>query len=127
MRAGTPGTHRYPACVEPLTQQTCVACRRDSPQVTDEEIAELHPQVPEWELVEVDGVKRLTRVFPAESFAAALEFTNRVGALAEVERHHPLLVTEWGRTTVTWWTHKIRGLHVNDFIMAAKTNELAGG
>ena len=48
----------------------------------------------------------------------------RVGALAESEGHHPALLTEWGRTTVTWWTHKIRGLHRNDFIMAAKTDSL---
>ena len=51
-------------------------------------------------------------------------FTNRVGALAEAEDHHPALLTEWGRVTVTWWTHKIRGLHRNDFIMASKTNRL---
>jgi len=50
--------------------------------------------------------------------------TNRVGALAEAEGHHPALLTEWGRVTVTWWTHKIRGLHRNDFIMAAKTDGL---
>lgn len=111
--------------MEPLTQQTCVACRRDAPTVTEEEIAELHPQVPNWELVEVDGVKRLTRVFPAESFSAALDLTNKVGELAEAEGHHPALLTEWGRTTVTWWTHKIKGLHRNDFIMAAKTDRLA--
>ena len=93
--------------------------------MTDEEIEALRPQVPEWELLEVDGVKQLRRVFPAESFAAALAFTNEVGKLAEAEAHHPQLVTEWGRTTVTWWTHKIKGLHLNDFIMAAKTDRLA--
>ena len=65
--------------------------------------------------------KRLRRVFSFDDFAQALEFTNRVGALAEEEGHHPALLTEWGRTTVTWWTHKIRGLHRNDFVMAAKT------
>ena len=112
--------------MEPLTQQTCVACRRDAPTVTDAEIAELHPQVAEWELVELDGIKRLRRVFPFPDFAQALEFTTRVGALAEAEGHHPALLTEWGRTTVTWWTHKIKGLHRNDFIMAAKTDELVG-
>jgi 4a-hydroxytetrahydrobiopterin dehydratase len=53
-----------------------------------------------------------------------LEFTKKVGELAEEEGHHPALLTEWGRTTVTWWTHKIKGLHRDDFIMAAKTNEL---
>jgi 4a-hydroxytetrahydrobiopterin dehydratase len=108
-----------------LTAEKCVACRRDAPTVTDEEIAELQPQVPDWELIEVDGVKRLQRVFGFPDFAQALEFTRRVGELAEEEAHHPALLTEWGRTTVTWWTHKIRGLHRNDFIMAAKTDALA--
>ena len=93
--------------------------------MTDAEVAELLPQVPDWELVEVDGIRRLTRIFPADDFAQALEFTNAVGELAEAEGHHPALLTEWGRTTVTWWTHKIRGLHRNDFIMAAKTDELS--
>ena len=111
--------------MEPLTQERCVACRRDAPKVTDTEIAELHPQVPDWELVELDGVKRLMRVFPADGFAEALAFTNRVGELAEAEGHHPALLTEWGRTTVSWWTHKIKGLHRNDFVMAAKTDHLA--
>jgi 4a-hydroxytetrahydrobiopterin dehydratase len=111
--------------METLTQMKCVACDRDAPPVTDEEIAELHPQVPDWEIAEVDGVKRLTRAFTFGDFAEALDFTRAVGELAEEEGHHPALLTEWGRTTVTWWTHKIRGLHRNDFIMAAKTDQLA--
>lgn len=110
--------------MEALAGQTCVACRRDAPTVTDEEIAELHPQVPDWELIEVDGIKRLQRVFPAADFAEALAFTNDVAKIAEEEGHHPALLTEWGRTTVTWWTHKIKGLHRNDFVMAAKTDRL---
>ena len=110
--------------MESLTQERCVACRRDAPTVTDAEIAELQPHVPGWELVEIEGIKRLTRIFSFGDFAAALEFTNKVGALAEEEGHHPALLTEWGRTTVTWWTHKIKGLHRNDFIMAAKTDAL---
>jgi 4a-hydroxytetrahydrobiopterin dehydratase len=103
---------------------TCVACRRDAPTVTEAEIAELQPQVPEWELVEQDGIKKLTRVFRFGDFAEALAFTNALGELAEEEGHHPALLTEWGRTTVTWWTHKIKGLHRNDFVMAAKADEL---
>jgi 4a-hydroxytetrahydrobiopterin dehydratase len=95
--------------------------------VSGAEIAELRPQVSDWELVEVDGIQRLRRVFSFDDFAQALEFTNKVGKLAEAERHHPALLTEWGRTTVTWWTHKIKGLHRNDFIMAAKTDEIARG
>jgi 4a-hydroxytetrahydrobiopterin dehydratase len=110
--------------METLTQMRCVACRKDSPTVTAAETAELLPQVAEWDLVELDGIKRLRRVFSFADFAQALEFTDRVGALAEEEGHHPALLTEWGRTTVTWWTHKIKGLHRNDFIMAAKTDQL---
>lgn len=83
-----------------LARERCVACRRDSPRVTEAEIAELKPQIPEWELVEREGVQRLERVFRFASFAEALTFTNRVGALAEEEGHHPTLLTEWGRVTV---------------------------
>ena len=107
-----------------LAESTCVACRRDAPTVTDAEIEELHPQVADWEILEVDGVKRLRRVFAFGDFAQALAFTNAVGAIAEEEGHHPALLTEWGRVTVQWWTHKIRGLHRNDFVMAAKTDRL---
>jgi 4a-hydroxytetrahydrobiopterin dehydratase len=110
--------------METLTQMTCVACRKDAPTVTDAEIDELRPQIADWEIVELDGVRRLRRVFAFDDFAQALDFTDKVGALAEQEAHHPALVTEWGRTTVTWWTHKIRGLHRNDLIMAAKTDAL---
>jgi 4a-hydroxytetrahydrobiopterin dehydratase len=107
-----------------LAEMTCVACSKDAPTVTEAELAELRPQVADWELVELDGIKRLRRVFTFDDFAQALAFTDEVGGLAEREAHHPALLTEWGRTTVTWWTHKIRGLHRNDLIMAAKTDEL---
>jgi 4a-hydroxytetrahydrobiopterin dehydratase len=110
--------------MENLNKMRCTACRRDAPRVTDAEIAELKPQIPEWRPIERDGIPRLERVFVFDNFAAALAFTNKVGALAETEGHHPALLTEWGRVTVTWWTHKIRGLHRNDFIMAAKTDGL---
>lgn len=102
----------------------CVACRKGEPTLTDAEIAELHPQVPDWQVMEREGIKRLERVFKFENFAQALAFTNRVGEVAETEGHHPVLVTEWGRVTLSWWTHKIKGLHRNDFIMAAKTDQL---
>ena len=110
--------------METLADQRCEACRRDAPRVTTEELAELLPQIPEWQLVERDGVPRLERVFRFKTFAEALAFTNRVGALAEAEGHHPAILTEWGKATVTWWTHKIRGLHRNDLVMAAKTDRL---
>jgi len=102
----------------------CTACRKGEPTVTDQEIAQLHPQVRKWQVVEREGIKRLERAFEFGDFAGALDFTNKVGALAEAEGHHPAILTGWGKATVTWWTHKIRGLHRNDFIMAAKTDEL---
>ena len=107
-----------------LARERCVACRRDSPRVTDEEIAELHPGVSEWALTEDDGIKRLDRTFEVKGFAAAMALADRVGEVAEDEGHHPKLTVEWGRVNVAWWTHKIKGLHRNDFIMAAKTDEL---
>jgi 4a-hydroxytetrahydrobiopterin dehydratase len=108
-----------------LTSEKCTACRRDSPRVTEQEISELKPLIPEWNLVERDGIQRLERAFRLANFADALVFTNRVGALAEEEGHHPAILTEWGRVTVTLWTHKIRALHRNDFVMAAKLDSLA--
>lgn len=107
-----------------LSQQKCVACRGGEPTLTEAEIYQLQPQVPEWQVKEAGGMKRLERVFKLKDFAQALDLTNRIGAIAEEEGHHPLIVTEWGRVTVQWWTHKIGGLHKNDFIMAAKTDEL---
>ena len=108
-----------------LSEMRCTACRGDDPTLTDAEIAEMHPRVPEWQVVEREGIKRLERVFRFPNFAQALAFTNRVGEQAEEEGHHPALLTEWGKVTVTWWTHKIGGLHRNDFIMAAKADELS--
>ncbi len=107
-----------------LSEQKCEACRAGAPAVTDSEVAELKPQIPEWLLVVRDGIPRLERTFRFKGFADALAFTVETGRLAEAEGHHPALLTEWGRVTVTWWTHKIRGLHRNDFIMAAKTDRL---
>ncbi len=102
-----------------LTQSKCIACRKGEPTVTDEEIAEFRPQVPDWKIIEVEGIKRLEKEFRFDNFVHALAFTNDIGELAEEEGHHPALLTEWGKVTVSWWTHKIGGLHRNDFIMAA--------
>ncbi len=107
-----------------LRDMKCVPCRRDMPPLDQVQIASLMPEVPEWQVLDVEGVFRLQRVFKFKDFNEALAFTNRVGALAETENHHPAILTEWGRVTVTWWTHAIRGLHQNDFIMAARTDAL---
>ena len=110
-----------------LNQMKCVACRKGEPTVTEAELAEYSSQVPAWRVISVDDIDRLERVFTFPNFVDALAFTNKVGELAESEGHHPAVLTEWGKVRVTWWTHKIRGLHRNDFIMAARTDQLYGG
>ncbi len=107
-----------------LTGETCEACRADSPRVTEEELRVLIQEIPDWSIETRDGIPQLEKRFEFPDFARALAFTNQVGELAEAEGHHPKLITEWGSVVVTWWSHKIRGLHRNDFIMAAKTDGL---
>lgn len=107
-----------------LTTLSCVACSGDSPLASSEEIETLRLQVPSWDILSSEGVGKLERVFDFNDFTQALDFTNNVGKLAEKENHHPAILTEWGRVTVTWWTHKIGGLHHNDFVVAAKTDQL---
>lgn len=107
-----------------LTRESCVPCQGGVPTLTDAEIARLLPEVPAWSLAETDGVKRIRREFAFPDFRAAMAFAVRVGELAEREGHHPDLHVGWGRVTVETWTHKIHGLHQNDFILAAKIDAL---
>jgi len=107
-----------------LSQATCEACQAGAPTVTDEELAQLMSQIPDWAPIVVDGVMQLQREYKFKNFKLALAFTNTLGDIAEAEFHHPGILTEWGKVTVTWWTHAIGGLHRNDFIMAAKTDDL---
>jgi 4a-hydroxytetrahydrobiopterin dehydratase len=109
--------------MEELHQTRCVPCEGGVAPANDAEIAGYLAQIQGWHVLEVDGMKRLTKNFAFTDFAHALAFTNRVGELAEQEGHHPALLTEWGKVTATWWTHSIGGLHKNDFIMAARTDE----
>ena len=94
------------------------------PAIDPQQYSALVRQLPGWEIVSRDGVDRLRRVYTFRNCKEALAFTNRVGDLAERHDHHPELIPEWGRVTVTWWTHEIEGLHLNDFIMAAHTSQL---
>ena len=72
----------------------------------------------------MEGEKRLVRTFELDDFASALELTNAIGEIAEEQGHHPLIELTWGKVTVSWWTHAIRGLHENDFVMAARTDRI---
>ncbi|MFT6791003.1 MAG: 4a-hydroxytetrahydrobiopterin dehydratase [Cellvibrionaceae bacterium] len=107
-----------------LSQQPCEACRSDAPKVSEIEQPTLLSQLKDWQIMDEEGVPQLLKTYRFDNFVDALAFTVRVGELAEQAGHHPALLTEWGKVTVRWWTHKIRGLHKNDFIMAAKTDKL---
>ena len=110
-----------------LTEQTCIPCSGKVPPASDAEVAELKPQISDWDIISVDRVQQLQRIYSFNDFKTALGFTNLVGELAEAAQHHPALLTEWGKVTVTWWTHALNGIHRNDFIMAAKTDAIAHG
>lgn len=107
-----------------FSELKCAACRTGAPRVTHEELISLMKETPAWTPIMVDGVQQLQRQYKFKNFNLALEFTNQLGAIAEIENHHPAILTEWGSVTVNWWTHTIKGLHHNDFIMAAKTDAL---
>lgn len=107
-----------------LCDRTCTACKADAPKATPEQILDALLQLPEWKIINAEGVDQLQRVYKLKNFAAAMSLTQAIGELAEEYNHHPALLTEWGKVTVTWWTHKIKGLHENDLIMAAKTEKI---
>ena len=108
-----------------LLEQKCAPCSGDVSPATEEEINTYKTEVPDWDLITENGELHLQRVYKFPDFQAALAFTNSIGEIAEEEGHHPALLTEWGKVTVTWWTHSINALHHNDFIMAAKSDEVA--
>jgi 4a-hydroxytetrahydrobiopterin dehydratase len=110
-----------------LSQSSCVPCRGGIPPLTEAEIVPLHAQVPAWEVVTVSGVVRLRRAFKFPDFRAAMAFAVEAGMIAEREDHHPDLHVAWGRVVVETWTHKIGGLHANDFILAAKIDAITSG
>lgn len=109
-----------------LANTPCEACREDSPPVAAGQRPALLAGLPGWTVAPEGGVDMLTKRYPLKNFVAALEAAQRIGELAEEEDHHPRLVVEWGSLTVTWWTHTINGLHMNDFVMAARTEAAIG-
>jgi len=100
-----------------LADQKCVPCRGGVPPLEGEALAKLAAQLPDWKVL--DG-RKLSKTFPFPDFKTALDFVNRVGAVAEAEGHHPDLGLSWGRVDAVLYTHKINGLTESDFVMAAK-------
>lgn len=107
-----------------LHNMPCMPCPAGSAPMPEAQCRRLLENIPGWELVTIDNIIRLRRHFTFPDFRKALAFTNQTGELAEAEQHHPQLITEWGKVTVTWWTHSVNGVHMNDFIMAARTGTL---
>jgi 4a-hydroxytetrahydrobiopterin dehydratase len=105
-----------------LASKTCVPCRGGIPPLTQEQARELLPNAPGWSLGE-NGT-RLLRRFEFEDFKKAIAFVNRVADIAEEQGHHPDIAIHWNKVDLVLWTHKIGGLHENDFILAAKVNRL---
>lgn len=107
-----------------LHQLKCETCHSGDPSLTDDEIKRWYREAPKWNVKSVGGVKRLERVFTFSRFSEAMQFVYRVAELAEAEHHHPSILIEYDKVTLNWWTHKVRGLHLNDFIMAAKIDNM---
>ena len=107
-----------------LKEGKCEACRIDAPTVTAEEKDKFLVELNDWQIILVDGVEQLHKIYKFDSYQDAMKFSQCVAVLADHEDHHPKIVLEWGKVEVFWWTHKIKGLHKNDFICAAKTDQI---
>jgi 4a-hydroxytetrahydrobiopterin dehydratase len=105
-----------------LAERTCTPCRGGVPPLTAEEAESFRAQAPDWTLL--DDAHRIERTFRVQNFRAALTFVQQVGELAEAEGHHPDITFGWGYVIVSLRTKKIKGLHENDFIMAAKIDRI---
>jgi 4a-hydroxytetrahydrobiopterin dehydratase len=109
--------------VNDLSSQSCEACQIDAPKVPQDQIQILLSEINGWILID-EPINKIQKVFSFKSYKDSVDFSNKVASLADDEDHHPQIVLEWGKVTVIWWSHKIEGLHKNDFICAAKTDKL---
>lgn len=106
-----------------LSSQSCEACQIDAPKVPQDQIQILLSEINGWVLIE-EPINKIQKIFSFKSYKDSVDFSNKVASLADDEDHHPQIILEWGKVTVIWWSHKIEGLHKNDFICAAKTDKL---
>ena len=109
--------------IQPLNQH-CVPCSGTVAPMAEEELQRQLQNSPDWKVVDETGTRKLQKVFTFKDFVEAIDFSVKVGKLAESEGHHPAILTEWGKVTVSWWTHAISGIHLNDVIMASRTDQL---
>lgn len=107
-----------------LKEKGCEPCRVGAPKASSEEIQDYLKALPNWEVDESSAVKKIKKTYAFTRYAESLDFVNRVGECSEDQGHHPVMLFEFRQVTVEWWTHKIEGLHVNDFVMASKCDGL---
>jgi 4a-hydroxytetrahydrobiopterin dehydratase len=107
-----------------LSHGVCIPCEEGGDPMNEEQRSKYTPEVPAWAVIDADSVAKLSREFKFKNFGEAISFADSVGKIAEENGHHPKLIVEWGKVTVLWWTHSVKGLHRNDFVMAAKTDAL---
>ncbi|NOI75988.1 4a-hydroxytetrahydrobiopterin dehydratase [Vibrio coralliilyticus] len=107
-----------------LNELRCEACSSDAVALNKEEQRLLLTELNDWQLIEPDGIPQLEKEYRFKNFKLAWAFADKIAELAEDEFHHPSILLEWGKVTVTWWSHSIKGLHRNDFICAAKCDKL---
>lgn len=107
-----------------LTELNCIACSKNAVLLTKDEIEQLLSEIPDWKVICDDGIQKLTQEFKTRNYTRSVSFANAVAQLAEASNHHPQIIMEYSIVTVVWWSHIIKGLHKNDFIMAAKTSKL---
>ena len=105
-----------------LKESKCEACTIDAPLVSDSEAKVLLFELDGWVIESDSGINQLIKTYKFSNYAESLDFSNKVADLAESEDHHPKIILEYGSVEVSWWSHKIKGLHKNDFICAAKTD-----
>ncbi|MDC0598926.1 4a-hydroxytetrahydrobiopterin dehydratase [Gammaproteobacteria bacterium] len=108
----------------PLAARDISVCKTTSASVSEEEAIGFLQEISQWSIVKVDNINTLKRELALKDFNDALNFANHIGELAEQANHHPSITIEWGKVTVSWWTHTIKGLHINDFIMAARSDDV---
>ena len=108
--------------MESLYRRNCKNYKKEESSIEESIKYQLISEIPFWEITLYKQVEILIREFQFPGFQEAFNFTSQIASLAEEQNHHPKIIIEWGKATVHWWSHEIQGLHINDFIMAAKSD-----
>ena len=106
-----------------LSKETCSACEIGAPLVTHDQQLELLNELDGW-IIDSTDISKLIKEFKLNNYEQSIRFANLIATLAESQDHHPKITLEWGSVSLEWWSHNIKGLHINDFICAAKSDEI---